>query len=139
MHCEIVSYVLKGIICWVHPRTVDYCTERTIKETRDWKDEWEKRHQRGQLWWVSTLYSLVLCGVVWSVVPHSVINFWSLRPMQHWMPLMVWLSFWIIYHYTVESTSAVTTYNMDTLLPSLWLMSTMIFPFSRTLCNKLIA
>ena len=139
MHCEIVSYVLKFIICWVHPSTVDYCTERTIKETRDWKDEWEKRHQRGQLWWVSSLYSLVLCGVVWSDVPHSVINFWSLRPMQHWMPLMVWLSFWIIYHYTVESTSAVTTYNMDTLLPSLWLMSTMIFPFSRTLCNKLIA
>ena len=110
MHCEIVSYVLKFIICWVHPSTVDYCTERTIKETRDWKDEWEKRHQRGQLWWVSSLYSLVLCGVVWSDVPHSVINFWSLRPMQHWMPLMVWLSFWIIYHYTVESTSAVTTW-----------------------------
>ena len=92
------------VICWVHPGTVD-CTEKNIKETRDWKDEWEKRHQRGQTWWVSSvLWRCVECCASFC---HQ---FLKLRPMQHWMPLMVWLSFWIIYHNTVESTSAVTTW-----------------------------
>lgn len=42
-------------------------------------------------------------------------------------------------HLPLYSWVNISSYNMDTLLPSLWLMSTMIFLFSRTLCNKLIA